>query len=494
MQVPKNHEQVLEFVELCSQQDNMLTAPTLYGMDKHGNYIVWTIHIALFQNDKRLPILQSYIDREELPSGAYGAYWTEYGREHMTITESEITPVEGKNIGKNNHTTSFTQAILQARTEYNKRIRKGNNPDRAALKPHGENYTFEELFADRNRGKYPWRVFAMTLHDYKKFPDKITFPAAIQAKLDGTLFIVVHHPLLAKVLPDGRDIDGYSRGRETYEGYEYIYDELAIAARKYPGLHFVGELWKKGYGLQDISGSSRRKTDSKLKTERVRLDYNIFDCFYVHENIGFTDRQKTLDEVFQCLPAPSAEHSSVPQTSHVKRVKTRIVNNYAQMKLRYQNFLKQKFEGAVIRNLDAPYEFGINKDIRSYTTMKIKPRPDAEWPVVGYTHGKGKEAECVIWICAETDAGVCARLKTNDYIALQDRLTFNVTPNQPSALRIHIYNRLLLEKDLFDDYIMGQEAVISYSILADKTGLPQQPKMLRFKDSIVTDMLLEGYK
>jgi hypothetical protein len=482
MQVPKNHETVLEFVELGTLRDGVLVFPTLYGMDTHGNYIIWTIYVGLCdRNDELIPIQQSYIDRGDLPKDAYGVYWTEYGREGMTITTSERTPIyEGSNIGKTNYTTPFTQAVLRARTEYNKKIRKGNNTDKQALKMPGDTYKFEELFADRNRGKYPWRVFAMTLHDYKKFPDKIHFPAAIQVKLDGTLFITVHHPLLSEVL--GRDMDGYSRGREAYEGYEYLYDELITVARKYPGLHFVGELWKKGYGLQDISGSSRRKTDSKLTTTRVQLNYNIFDCFYIHEpETGFMARQSLLDAVF----------AELTDAVHVKRIKTRVVSDAHQMKRMYQSFLKQNFEGAVIRNLQAPYEFGIDKCIRSYQTMKLKPRPDAEWPVVGFTTGKGKEDGCVIWICAESDSGVTKRLKTQHYIPLEERLTFNVTPNQPTALRKHIYARLMAEKDLFPNYICGQEAVISYSILADKTGLPQQPKMLRFKDSIVVDMLAQ---
>jgi hypothetical protein len=520
MELPKNQEDVLNFVEKGNIIKGILVMPTLYSINANGKYLLWTIHIGILKESidpgetsqiplKKsdfIPVEQKYIDKEELPEGFSGAYWTVSGIENMKMKYSFYSQIHrGLNIGKNNYTTPFTQAILQAKSLFDHRIKKGNKLNKKHLKKPGDAYTFEELREDKTRGEHPWRVFAMAVHDYKKFKQKIEYPATLQYKLDGTLFIVVHHPILPEIKVyiehdfsvngadgDGEDIyknmriDGYSRSRETYENQDHIFKEIYPVALKYPGLHFVGELWKKGYGLQEVSGSSRRKADSKSKTKAVELNFNIFDCFYIdHPEVGFTERQEILDDVFLDLSTIYDEQTN-ENPKYITRIPTHEVQDEKEMLIIYKKFLKEDLEGGVIRNINALYEFGVNKEMRSYQSLKLKPRPDAEWPVVDFTHGKGKETELVKWICAENDNGVIARSKKN--LPLEERKTFNVTPNQPAEIRQYIYNKLSEDRAFFDEYIYGQNLVISYSILSN-TFLPQQPKALRFRDEKIEEML-----
>jgi hypothetical protein len=485
MSLPKNHEQVLDFAEQGIIEDGDLVMPTLYSLDTHGKYHVWTVLIGIKDaKDKQIPVTQDYIDREELPEGAYAVTWTISGRENMKQTVSDKTVCyEGKNLGKKNYTTAFTQSIYDARSLFNKKIRQGQKLDKQALKRPGDIYTIEELAEDDTRGEYPWRVFAMSLHDYKKFPKKIHFSAAVQYKLDGILLIVVHHPVLPAIAVidlDGKTkklkIDCYSRSRETYEGQDQMLLELYPIAQKYPGLHFVGELWKEGYGLQDISGSARRKTDSKAKTERVILNFNIFDCFYIDQpDLTFQERQYVLDDVFLDI-----------EPEMITRIPTLEVKNVTELKSIYQGYLAKGYEGAVVRNWNAKYEFGINKEIRSYDTMKIKPRPDSEWPIVGFEEGNGKETGAIKWVCAENDEGV--KKRTGELLPLEERKTFRVTPNQPTDVRKTIFAKYTAHSDWFKEQVYGQLATISYSILSN-TFMPQQPKMLRFRNPEVDTLV-----
>jgi ATP-dependent DNA ligase len=258
--------------------------------------------------------------------------------------------------------------------------------------------------------------------------------------------------------------------------------------KKYPGLHLVGELWKKGFGLQDISGSSRRQLDSKIKEAAIKLDFNIFDCFYLHEEQKFEDRQGILDDLFMDLE----DHDKANNTeSHVKMIETFTVKNKEQLLAKYEEFLADNLEGGVIRNLDSIYEAGIDKEKRSYTTLKIKPRPDAEWPVVGFKDGNGKEAGAVIWVCAENDEGVTNRLnltQKDELPPISERKQFSVTPNMDYETRQKIFEKLTNSK-LFQEKIESQLLTINYSILS-KDYLPQQPKAIRFREQSINDLLL----
>lgn len=485
--LPANQSNVIEFVAECNFKDGKLISPALYSMNKNGKYLRWVIQVGLINIDTNelVPIVKSqYTDRAQIDDTLAGTYWTISGQEDGKRMISEKTLIyEGKYAGKSNFTTPLTQAILDARSEFHHKIRKGYYRYKSALKNPDEAISLEELVARTDRGDYPWRIFAMALHDYKKFSRRIKFPATIQYKLDGTLYIIVSHPslpLMRIATPYGPrefHVDAYSRGRETYEGNEHILLDIADIVIANPGLHFVGELWKEGFGLQSISGFSRRKADSKIKSERILLNFNIFDCFYLDKPAGFAERQSILDNIF-------AQFSG----KYVTRVTMEIVKNDAEVQAKLETYLAAGQEGAVIRNMDAPYEFGLNKEIRSYFSLKLKPRDDMEWPIIDFKQGdKGKEVGAIIWICAETNEGVQAR--AGELLPLESRLQFHVTPNQDYDARRHIYAKLSADRNIFNTKIFGQLATISYSILS-YDGLPQQPKMLHFRDTSIDEFLL----
>ena len=355
------------------------------------------------------------------------------------------------------------------------------------LKKKGETHTLAELAKMKYRGDTPWRVYVMLLNDYNKNSNArhIKFPCYVQAKINGTHFVAVSDPVLPTVTIEDKDrkhplkfenvhLDYYTRGREKFEGQEHILCELYPILAKYPGLHVTGELWKKGVHLQDISGSSRRIKETKNKPSQrakaIKLDLYIFDVFYIDKpKMPFKKRFALIKQIFQDL-----DTLDYP-IKYIKMVPTYEADDKAQLESIYRSFLDEDYEGAVVRNENSPYEMGINKENRSYQTMKMKPRPDSEFQVWGFTDGdKGKAVGAIKWICIQREEDFPGTKP-------EERKEFNVDPNWTYEIRYKLYKKLKENPKWFDENIKGKLATISYSELS-KDMIPQQPKFLQFRD------------
>jgi hypothetical protein len=503
--VPKNQQDVLEFADLGDFEDGLLVMPKLWSVDKAGKYHWWQIKIGItFVDDDadpvsneedRIPVDQDEIERGDLDEDAIGVFWTEFAQDGGKVQDPSPTYIyEGKNIGRKNYTTPFTQAILEARKQYNLRIRRGNTPVREHLIKAGEFPSIDELISMTHRGDTPWRVFPMALHDVEKSNNwrHVQYPCDIQPKYDGTRFIVVQHSELPtqeiNALPNVTEelpIDGYSRGLETYDGQEHILSEAMELLKDHPGLYLDGEIYKEGFSLQDISGTSRRQADSKRGAPELTLDYMIFDCFYTDKpDMTWSERRELLESLF----------ATSETWTHLQMAPNTEVENREELNAIYRSYLDEGLEGAVIRNKDAPYEVGLSKEQRSYKVLKYKPRFDDEWPVIGYESGaKGKAVGAVVWRLAENDKGVRARLKLKPGDTLPDlseRLTFTSDMNLPFATRYAIYSYLEDTGD-FEEKFYGKLMTVSYSILSNDKK-PQQPKVLRFRDPTVQSTLIDS--
>lgn len=467
--IPPSHQLVIDFYKKCELKDGILASPTLYSQQKSGKILLWVIKL----HSSNLT-LNAVLNRESVPKAEF---WSEYGQVDGKITISEKTIItEGKNIGRSNFTTPLTQALYDARGLYMKKIKSGSVEDKSNLISTDESLTLDRLCKISER-ENPSRVFASAYHslsfneeakEYKNWK-YINFPCTIQPKYDGTLMISVYHFCIKahQVDPKFPGLDTYSRGRETVYGknHPHIMIELYDILKKHIGLHLVGELWAPGFHLQDISGASRKQKSAS----EIMLNYNIFDCFKIDKpNLTFVERQKILKSI------------DFNTTTYLKLVPTEIVKNREELKIQYDKFIAEDLEGAIVRNQDSLYEFGLNKQKRSFTSMKLKPRFDDEYPVVGFTRGeRGKEQRAIIWICAENDNGVTKR--TGKILPLSERLTFNVTPNMPLEKRERIYTELEKNGELFCEKYYGKPYTISYSILSNENYLPQQGKGIRFR-------------
>jgi DNA ligase-1 len=465
--IPANHKNVLEFFKNeCEIDDNgNIVTKTLYSIDKAGKFHYWNGYVGIAESNGSDDLIsvdeELVLERLELPDENCGIYWTQYGHEGGVETTSASTyVVTGKNIGKNNETSPLTQAILDLRTLYNKKIKTGNSPDKTSLIGSGTVLSMEDLIA-RKGIDFPWRVYPMAVHDVSKASNwkHVKFPCDIQPKFDGIMLIVVSHPDIETTYGH---IDAYSRRRETIENREYITNELKPILEGYPGLYVVGELWKSGQGRQDISGASRRLAKSE-ESKLEKQDFMIFDCFYTNSFDKWTDRKKILDEI----------KKKAESTTYIKFADNYIVKTKDELMKKYEEFLSQKLEGGIIRNFDSTYMFSASKEYRTYEVLKIKPREDGEWEVVGFSQGnKGKEVGQIKWICKHEDK------------------TFAVSMNKPEIIRRAMFQYFTENPKVFEEKYKGQMMTITYDILSND-GLPQEAKALYFHDTKVEEQIHE---
>ena len=519
---PKNHQEILAFAQKCQpsrfkdgeivaspsgKDPHILAAPILWGLDQSMRYRYWNVYIALTSSSSdtpqsiiTIPIEPQFLeDRVDPPKGISGVYWTVSGLEG---TENPIVSAltyvtigkgwRANNTRASNYTTVLTQAIFDAKSMHEAKIKDGMQLDKSQL--HGSKVVNMKQMIARPQttpGIPQWRVFGMAVHDFNKHKKHIQYPCYVDPKYDGTMFIMVAHPdLPAKTLTVVRDgapkkvfahVDAYSRGRKNVESQDHIVIELYPTLKKYPGLHIVGELWRKGMSLQDISGATRRTADSS-RGDAEKLQLHVFDCFRIDErNLHYEQRRDILDAVFDELP---------DGLQYIVRVPSKRCANEEAVMETYKKHLEDKLEGAVVRNDFALYEFGFDNEPRTYDTLKLKPRPDEEYPVVGFEHGNGKEEKAVKWICCENDKGVLERL--GELIPLAERYTFKVTPNQPTALRNHIYEKISRD-GYFKKYVYGKLVTVSMLDRSKGKLLPVQPKVLRFFEKEMDLKLQEGY-
>ena len=507
MSLPKNGQKIYDFADTGVISKGILEVPMLWNRSG-DKFRYWQVFVGIAKKAipfKDLPksdnegawkdkvdfvkITNDHLKRKELADKYVGVLWTNYGDEGGKNTISKPSFVaHGKNEGKANFTTPFTQAVSMAMTQFNGKTRKGHvtTDHKDTMKGENETYTIEELMKMSHRGDAPWRVHVMAVHDVSKANNwrHVNYPCEVQPKYDGVHFITVCHPKLPprEIVGDEETfakarLDYYSRGKEQYEGQDHILGELYPILVDYPGLHLVGELWKEGYGLQDISGSSRRihadgETTDKTRSEQLKLNFNIFDAFYIDQpNMPFTERWAWVETIFENFD------DLVITPKYCMKVPTYQADNKKELTTLYQSFIADGHEGGVIRNTDSPYEVGVTKEHRSYQTLKIKPRFDEEFAVVGFKQGKkGKDKGAIIWIC---EAGK----------------EFSVTPNWPQETRYEWFKEMQKpakkpKKDVvtrFDETWKGQMATISYATMStDK--VPQQPKFLRFRKDALNSL------
>lgn len=518
---------IREMVALCrirqgetDDPTDELQAPILYTKAKNGALRTWQIRIGRLGVD--IEEAEIYIPA---PGPCY--YYTVAGQikdaagrpapahKPFAISVSKRTMVTaGKSVGRANATTPLTQAILDARSIYNDKLDDGYKLREEDLLDRNAPIDFATLCASTSRGQYPWRVSPAASEKYEKHEKKLPQQFEVQPKLDGTMAIGVRVPLLcsgtapasaaaqaaashvgtpsavaaaasgarAEVLSQ-RDnteprTDFYSRGGVTCESQDHIVAALDKYLSAYPGIHVIGELWLPGHSLQEISGNARRLQHE----DAVALHYYLFDLFDVSRPLlPRVERLQLLWDIFAAIHIhdPEAAYAAMrdpaqPGPLHI--IPSWTVASRDAGTVLYNRFLADNLEGAMLRDPGARHEYDFDGEVRSMYILKRKPLQDAEWPVVGWFCGKGKESDLVSWTCAQADGDA-------GDTPLADRPTFNTSINLPDAPRRAIAAAFSADPKVFTDNFYGKLMVIKYGgQLNAANGFPQQPKALYFRD------------
>lgn len=342
---------------------------------------------------------------------------TRFGQRGGKIQTAEDTIDTGKNIGRSNETSPEQQAESEARSAFEKKLKKDYVRTLAEAET-GSNTS------DLIEGG----ILPMLAHRYDKHGDKIKFPCYAQPKLDG-------HRCIAVVDSAGK-CTLWSRTRKPILSMPHIVD--AIQGSGFKSVIIDGELYQHAYSdrFEEITSLIR---PAYAKEGADIVQYHVYDMAVA--DTGFEARQRVLAAIAKrCL-------------SPVQLVDTVRCPSASALKTRFEEFVADGYEGAIVRNADGLYKNG-----RSYDLQKVKEMEDSEFKIVGVKEGRGKLKGHGIFQC-EVGSGS----------------TFDVKMAGPLEGLVEYFENP-------DDYI-GEWLTVQYQgLTAD--GIPRFPVGLRFKEDI----------
>jgi hypothetical protein len=208
------------------------------------------------------------------------------------------------------------------------------------------------------------------------------YPLFVQPKLDG--FRCLAKMINGKVECWSRPSRALPNGKR-FETTGHIEQELQPLMIE--GDVFDGELYYHGWEFSTIA-----KHVKDIKNNFGIVEYHIYDAI----RPGVTlDRIVFIQDRISCN-----------NLKFVKLTKTIQADNEQEMQTFTEIFVKQGYEGSILRAMDGEYEQGK----RSPKLLKYKTFDDDEFEVIQGHSGEGKEEGLVIWECI-TGAGVPFRCR-----------------------------------------------------------------------------------
>lgn len=265
------------------------------------------------------------------------------------MTIFDLTINIGKNIGKSNETSVYAQALEVSNSKLNSKLNSGYTTDQSGI---SDNVL----------------TLPMLAQSYTEHHSKIKFGAFYQPKLDGV-----------RALYQFKNNQLHSRGLKIFPHLEHILKELKGVDTS---INLDGELYSDILTFQEISGIVRKVKLNKKDIEMVeKIQYRVYDII---SPLNYEERLLILKKFFKSNNFKS-----------VFLVETKVIESHDDIKQIHDNLVKKGYEGMILRNKLGGYEI----DKRSYNLQKIKLFDDAEFEIVNFKDGTGKEEKAVIWIC-----------------------------------------------------------------------------------------------
>lgn len=291
-------------------------------------------------------------------SNDYSTIICAYGYLNGKLTETITHVKEGKNIGKKNETDHYKQALNEAKSKVEKKLKEG--------------YTYEKHTSPLIMQNDRLQIFLpMLAQEYKKHASKVVFPCFIQPKLDG--YRMIFNPYTNKIT--SRTGNEFSILYTTE-----LYEQLKSLNSKYI---LDGELYCHQCLKFEDYGVLRKKKFHKDDLQVLnKIEYHVYDI--IDTNLDFYERVNILSKIV------------VP--SKIKIVITYVCNTQINIDTYHKNIVSEGYEGTIIRNHNGKYKC----KFRSNDLLKYKDFDDGEFEIVGYSSEKdtsGNEKDLIVWIC-----------------------------------------------------------------------------------------------
>lgn len=331
--------------------------PVLYSKSKTGKNRIWKIRVDDFED--------------------YSVISTCFGEVAGKQLTSKSRIDSGKNIGKINETTHYTQAISEAKSKWENKCKTGFKESESAVNTESA----------QGGGGTVGAVSPMLANVYQKHKAKVVFPCYTQPKLDG--YRVIYNPATDKFTS--------RTGKEyTVLTNSKIHNEV----KKLNTKHILdGELYKHGMIFEKY-GILRKKALNKEDIALLdTMEYHVYDI--IDAMLSFNRRCSILD--------------GVKSGESVIIVKTSIALNEKEINARHMENIRQGYEGTMIRNGGGGYRCGY----RSYDLLKFKHFQDAEFEIVGRSSEmdqSGNNEPLVVWVCKCPDSSETFEVQPKDSI------------------------------------------------------------------------------
>ena len=245
---------------------------------------------------------------------------------------------KGKNIGKSNETTPYTQALQEAESKWKKK---------------------KEVSSI---------ILPMLAQDYRKHKKHIKYPSYVQPKLDGVRLTATY--MVDRVVFRSR------MGKELYN-LEHIEEEILKNELMKKGETWDGELYSRNMIFDEISGYCRTNKSETKNTHKP--EFWVFDT--CDTTLEFSKR----------MPVFGAYH----QLKYVHQVECSECENEEQLYKMLKEYEKDSWEGIMVRNKNGMYK----NNYRSYDLQKLKSFEDDEFKIVELVEGKGVDKGTGIFVC-----------------------------------------------------------------------------------------------
>ncbi len=315
----------------------------------------------------------------------------------------------GKNIGKKNETTVQEQTIFDAKSKWNKK--------------KDSNYTEN---TDGVPSADEMSLLPMLARKFKDAKHKIKYPCLVQPKLDG----------LRGFAQVNGDVKITSRKFKPYDAVSHLHAELKELFGELD-VPVDGEIYLHGLTLEEINRRAKKYRDEITE----ELEFWVFDIADINKtNIA---RNEILDRI-----KTRAKHMKVKHP-HIVFILTAIANCEEDVYKLHDEYVKEGYEGAIIRNKDGKYLM----EKRSSDLQKYKEFEDDEFKIVDIYSGEGRETDAIIYTCEVKNA--------------KSVKTFDVRPRGSIEMR-----KVAMKKG--KDFYKGKELTVRYQGLTE-LNVPQFP-------------------
>jgi DNA ligase-1 len=209
----------------------------------------------------------------------------------------------------------------------------------------------------------------------------------------------------------------------------HFFDEIKVALKTLdldPNVWLDGEFYSWKIPFRTLNGyCNRKKLDGKTGYRNIpredleSIHYYLFDCYFIQDpQMPFEARYAYLAQVMSKNTSP-----------YLHLVPNVMIGTEAETGPLHDQFVKEGYEGIMIRNLQSPYKL---KD-RSNDLLKLKHFSDEEFTIVGaQAPTTGKEEGCIIWELqvATSDLTFTCRPRDTYESRKADWVTYQADPSQ----------------------------------------------------------------